>query len=803
MYYLPNDGAIAAFARLYARASESHLGGASFLPWNRVMLVMFEEALRRHDPSVSLPYWDVTIDQDMDNPVNSVLWTPEYFGAGTGEVMDGPAAGWVTSQGNLERNYGRQGRLISKEVIPNILQRCNLRDISQPFARRRNDLEYHHGGPHTWVGGDMAHPATAAFDPVFYMHHAFVDYIWEVFRRRQSRRCGVDPSQDYPEVPLGNSHAAESPMVGFEWFKNSDGLQNDWIDNWYNYESPPSCPNCCDGCSFPPPITCDRRRDVCVARSRRNFVFGPRSESTRIKDIIAQAQLDPREIETLTFQPTPRNRGQEFPAPPSDSRTLQTAIADAYESVRRSSEQGRSNDRSPSDTRDQRAQATSRDTTGAIDPRDRRAPSDPRDSGAPIESRDFRAPIDPRDSRAPIDPRDSRSHFDPRESRAPIDPRDSRAPIDPRDSSAPIDPRDSRSPIDPRDSRAPIDPRDSRAPIDPRDSRAPIDPRDSRSPIDPRDPRASFDIRGPRAPIDSRGPRASIDTRDPRASIAARDPRPLIDPRNPRAPMGPRDPRATIDPRDPRALIDTRDPRASFDPRDQRDLIGTRDPRAPIGSGDTRASIDSRDPIASIDSRDPRSSFVARDHRATIDPRDPRAPIDSRGPRANIDPRDSRVPIDPRDTRVPIDSRDLRGTMDTRDPRASIDSRDIRGPIDPRDPLGPVDQATDTMGIRSSSSRNTMNPVFDSRGSRLDSDSRVSVNHSPTLSSPSEVFFDPAPDRITDPIERLRDPRAFSTRNSHAERSASREHSEGLRDPTFNPRLEGPPVRLSPDAVRL
>ena len=87
----------------------------------------FEEALRRHDPTVFLPFWDSTIDNDMDNPVNSILWTSQYFGGGTGDVVDGMAAGWVTSQGNLERNYGRRSRLLSKDQIRNILTRCNLR----------------------------------------------------------------------------------------------------------------------------------------------------------------------------------------------------------------------------------------------------------------------------------------------------------------------------------------------------------------------------------------------------------------------------------------------------------------------------------------------------------------------------------------------------------------------------------------------------------------------------------------------------------------------------------------------------
>ena len=46
----------------------------------------------------------------------------------------------------------------------------------------------------------MTSVASAAHDPVFYLHHCFIDYIWEKFRERQRDICGEDPETDYIEA---------------------------------------------------------------------------------------------------------------------------------------------------------------------------------------------------------------------------------------------------------------------------------------------------------------------------------------------------------------------------------------------------------------------------------------------------------------------------------------------------------------------------------------------------------------------------------------------------------------------------
>ncbi|KHJ93049.1 hypothetical protein OESDEN_07050 [Oesophagostomum dentatum] len=43
-------------------------------------------------------------------------------------------------------------------------------------------VEYAHGNPHIFIGGDMFSPLTSTNDPIFWNHHSFVDLIWENWR---------------------------------------------------------------------------------------------------------------------------------------------------------------------------------------------------------------------------------------------------------------------------------------------------------------------------------------------------------------------------------------------------------------------------------------------------------------------------------------------------------------------------------------------------------------------------------------------------------------------------------------------
>ena len=137
----------------------------------------------------------------MDQPANSMLFRPERFGGGYGAVTDGPFANWQTPVGPLERSIAGDGSLMNKRLVDLILARTRSSEIVQGTADTNvmRSCEGQHNAVHVWIGGLMGGTNTAAYEPIFFMHHAYVDCLWHLFQRQQ-RRLGINTMDDYPET---------------------------------------------------------------------------------------------------------------------------------------------------------------------------------------------------------------------------------------------------------------------------------------------------------------------------------------------------------------------------------------------------------------------------------------------------------------------------------------------------------------------------------------------------------------------------------------------------------------------------
>jgi hypothetical protein len=159
---------------------------AAFLPWHRHFIWGFEQALKSIDSSVALPFWDWSLDSQ--RVASADIVQPQYFGttgSTSGCVVNGIAAGWnVRFPPVNQRNSRGQScltRCFSFSVLPSPESIAALLSKYSDYDSFRRVVENNlHAGFHSQGGGSCGDLATmsSANDPLFFLHHAFVDRMW-------------------------------------------------------------------------------------------------------------------------------------------------------------------------------------------------------------------------------------------------------------------------------------------------------------------------------------------------------------------------------------------------------------------------------------------------------------------------------------------------------------------------------------------------------------------------------------------------------------------------------------------------
>ncbi|MFJ3921935.1 tyrosinase family protein [Streptomyces sp. NPDC090022] len=242
---LKRDGTYDTFVRTHDRwfvpdrDSKLRVGhmSPSFFPWHRRYLMEFENKLRALDPGVSIPYWDWTTDS---SPVSS-LWAEDFLG-GTGratdrKVMTGPFAhdtgNWTVRVGvseapYLTRNLGRPNNPIKLPTAAELQWALDatvydadpwdstapdgFRNRLEGWAAPRTERWRNHNKVHQWIGGHMT-GGTAPNDPAFWLHHAFVDLLWDRWQAKHPG-AGYLPVRPLPlgDLQRGRVLALDEPM---------------------------------------------------------------------------------------------------------------------------------------------------------------------------------------------------------------------------------------------------------------------------------------------------------------------------------------------------------------------------------------------------------------------------------------------------------------------------------------------------------------------------------------------------------------------------------------------------------------
>ncbi len=144
-------------------------GVSAFALWHRPYIQLYEQALQDAVTTTFVPYWDWTKDRS----IPQIFLDETWVNPDTGQTEANPLLGQPMNGGTVtSRDPGTSDQLVPNAALVTQALLATDYDAFSP------DLENPHNQIHGWVGGSMSVIGTAAFDPLFWSHHAFVEYVF-------------------------------------------------------------------------------------------------------------------------------------------------------------------------------------------------------------------------------------------------------------------------------------------------------------------------------------------------------------------------------------------------------------------------------------------------------------------------------------------------------------------------------------------------------------------------------------------------------------------------------------------------
>ncbi|KAI1861852.1 hypothetical protein JX265_009355 [Neoarthrinium moseri] len=156
----------------------------AFLPFHRIYMTAHETLIRNECGYTGrMPYWDELAE--VSNMAGSELFEDQYFGGnGVGSsrcIADGQFA-------NLTLRFLANNR-VSDHCVTRRFSQQAFQAAAQANINRCNAIKTYanawtcwsltpHSAGHAGVGGVMNDPTFSPGDPIFYLHHSYLDKLW-------------------------------------------------------------------------------------------------------------------------------------------------------------------------------------------------------------------------------------------------------------------------------------------------------------------------------------------------------------------------------------------------------------------------------------------------------------------------------------------------------------------------------------------------------------------------------------------------------------------------------------------------
>ncbi|KAH7024584.1 uncharacterized protein B0I36DRAFT_249907 [Microdochium trichocladiopsis] len=164
-----------------------------FLPWHRYYLHVFKRLLiEQCGFNGPIPWWKET--NNAGNFPASDIFSDRWFGAlpqasnGAGQCLTNGAFGGLVDRINNRCVARGEIKSETNEITLGWEDICHGQQ-GNTFPQHRNCVELsNHSRMHRGLGPTMANAATSPADPVFFLHHQYVDWQWKRWQNAQPSR---------------------------------------------------------------------------------------------------------------------------------------------------------------------------------------------------------------------------------------------------------------------------------------------------------------------------------------------------------------------------------------------------------------------------------------------------------------------------------------------------------------------------------------------------------------------------------------------------------------------------------------
>lgn len=261
--------------------------GPSFIIWHRFYILMLELSMQKYFRGCMLPYWDNRLlSRSGPNPRDSIYFSEDLLGEANGKVTTGLAANFRTPNSSSCKEISetlaravptKMEGLFKEDFVHFLHEAAEYKTLCLPWNRT---FESVHGLVHVFVGELMSYLSCAPCDPIFFLHHTFVDYMYEKHFRLLHKGNNLRANLTYPAISEEEEmewYAGDTIMMPFGILHRDMLMSEFFVPNYHTSPGDVECSkdeDCCPN-SNTKYVWCNVETKQCVAKMKEGGKVKP------------------------------------------------------------------------------------------------------------------------------------------------------------------------------------------------------------------------------------------------------------------------------------------------------------------------------------------------------------------------------------------------------------------------------------------------------------------------------------------------------------------------------------------------